>query len=215
MTSPLPKDAVGSVDGSAAPAALSWRPVPHWRDLLVGRCPDHVLERILADDPLGLRPLASESLRAASLFLDADRVVLRALARVAHAATAEGPPAKRSWIRERLDAAIDDVLREERSLARAGASVEHGLDPSSETFEVLAGPLGLDGGALRRACDAFNRRPHTERAAFFALVVENRGLEGAAEACGVSPTELGRRARRALDAVLAAADAEHARGARS
>jgi hypothetical protein len=50
--------------------------------------------------------------------------------------------------------------------------------------------------------------PRADRAAFHALVVRNVGLEALVRETGESASELGRRARRGLDAVLHASHPE-------
>jgi DNA-directed RNA polymerase specialized sigma24 family protein len=184
----------------------TWRPAAGWRELLVGRSPEEVLERILADDPLRLRALAARTIRASCRFVDADRVVLRAFARVAHGVTVAGPPAARRWIEDEVAASVEDLLAAERAsvVASTREPADEGSGPAS-AFAVLGRPLGVDGDALRRACDAFNRRPAPEREAYFALVVDRVGLDEAAQRSGVSATEVARRARRALEAILEAA----------
>lgn len=205
MSSPLSRSsAARSTRGhvTRAAAAGRWRPDAGWRDLLrTGRTPEDVLERLMADDPLRLRALAGQRIRASARFVDADRVVLRGLARIAHAATLDGPPRDRSWLVAEVDAAIDDVVAQERAASPGG---EHDASP----FEVLARPVGLDGRALRVACDDFNARPFVERIAFFSLFVEARSLDAAAVACSTTPTEVARRARRALDSMLDAVQEE-------
>ncbi len=171
----------------------------HWRHLLVGS-PREVLARIVPNDPLGLRAVVAQGLRDSAMFLDSDRVHLRALALVARAAPRyHGRPDFPLWVRGHAGRAIEEILREESESASADP------DPA---FQQLARPLGLDPAAMRRACLVFNRLPEPERAAFQALVVEGRGLDELARTAGQSATELARRARRALDALLQAAQLE-------
>jgi hypothetical protein len=55
---------------------------------------------------------------------------------------------------------------------------------------------------MRVACAAFDVLPFADRAAFFDLVLEARDLDGCARAAGVNASEIARRARRALAAIL-------------
>jgi len=152
--------------------------------------PREVLARIVPDDPLGLARRVARRLRADALLLDADRVLLRAFARVARAAPAwRGRPAVGRWLAQRIDEAIADVRGES---ARSDA-------PLPAAFEVLGAPLGLDPAALWSRCEAFNRLAPSEREAFFQLVIERRPLDRAAREAGGSASALARRARVALD----------------
>ncbi len=179
--------------------------------LLVGS-PGQVLARIVPGDPLGVRDAVASVLREECVFLDADRVHLRALARIARAAlrftAAQTPNARgvscergvrrpepqlEAWIRTEVAAAVAELLREAVEMPRA--------DPGS-AFAQFARPLGLDPEAVRRGCAVFNRLPRADRAAFHALVVRDVGIENLARETGETPSELGRRARRGLDAVL-------------
>ena len=190
------KPASRPADGSAS--RPGWRPASGWRDVLAGRQPDQILTRLLDGDPLRLRWLVAQEIRGSAYFLNADRVQLRALARIAHDVPLVGPPADGRWIREHVAGAVGDVLVEER---RAVSNLKHGVreeDSPLDVLDALAGPLGFEGLDLRVACDAFNRMESGDRHAFFALVVERRSLDDAAEACSLSPAELGKRARAAL-----------------
>lgn len=76
--------------------------------------------------------------------------------------------------------------------------------PAVPVLAALARPLGLDVEGLRRACAAFNARPEPERRAFDALVLGRQSLDEVAQVFGCSGSAVGRRARRVLDAILAA-----------
>lgn len=160
----------------------------------------------MADDPLRLRALAARTIRATHRLVDADRVVLRAFARIAHEVTASGPPRARAWIERQVEGAVDDVLAAERAAVRAGDDGDD--EDRRDAYAVIATPLGLTGRGMRRACDAFNRRSDEERAAFFSLVVEARGIDGAARDQGTDASTVARRARSALEAMVAACGEE-------
>ncbi len=173
---------------------------PDWRAWLVGS-PREVLARIVPGDPLGVRDAVALALRAECVFLDADRVHLRALALVARgAARYRGRPELATWLAEESARAVAAILRED---------VEARRDPGG-AFTQLARPLGLDPDALRRGCAAFNRLPAADRAAFFALAIWNRRLDDLVRETGESATEIARRARRGLDAVMLALQPEPA-----
>jgi len=174
---------------------------PHWRQLLSGSSPREVLARLLNGDPLGLAGVVAERLRARAYVLDADRVLLRALARCARFALRyRGQPELEAWLSERVDEALLDLQREDLEAERSGRPAEpHEL----AAFEDLASPLGLEPAAMRGVCVRFNLLAEGERRAFFALALEGRSLDLLAREWNDSATEIARRARRALEALLA------------
>lgn len=187
-----------------------WRPAKGWAAALAGRSPDAVLATLVEeDDPLRLRRLVAREIRAAALFVDADQVHLRSIARISHGVGVEGAVDRTDWVVEHVRTAIDDVLAaERRTVVERRRSDRLGVAPVADgasPFDVLARPFSFDAASLRAACDAFNRRPDVERAAFFALVVDRDDLDEAARRLGTSPTEAARGARRAFVAVLDAA----------
>lgn len=173
-----------------------------WSRWLGGGTPREVLARIVHGDPLAVRRRASARLRARALFVDVDRVHLRSLARIArYAVRYRGRPSLDAWIAAQVDRAIDELLEEELAGAGAGACP---MGPHS-AHASLAGPLGLDPDAMRRACAAVNARADPDRRAFYALVVEGATLDELARAEGAPVSDLGRRLRAALEGVLRAA----------
>ncbi|MCA8978542.1 MAG: hypothetical protein H6831_09840 [Planctomycetes bacterium] len=162
---------------------------PDWRALLCGGTPREVLARIVDGDPLGLRPRIAAALRRGAWLMDADRVLLRALALCARrGASYRGRPAIDEWLEARVQEAIEDLLEEEHA-ARA---------PASAAFADLARPLALSPERLRAACARFHARPREEREAYVRLVLDRRPLEES----GTDPLETARRARRATLALL-------------
>jgi DNA-directed RNA polymerase specialized sigma24 family protein len=216
-----------------------------WRQWLACGSPREVLARIVHEDPLGVRDHVARSLRNGAWLLDADRVVLRTFALVArHALRYRGRPDVDVWIGTLAEEAIAALVREDNEAERRGLGGGHarGLDPKGPSpsarsaatpphadpgrehrtaFAALARPLGLEPRAMGRACLAFNRLPLPERRAFHALVIAGRTLDEIARESGESATDIARRARRALDAILVGASAgtlapttsDHARGA--
>ena len=161
-----------------------------WRLLLCGSTPREVLARIVRDDPLRLRKRIGRRLVERSLLLDADRVLLRALAHVAHAsARYQGRPELAAWLVLHVDRAIDECVREP--------------EPAAGVHAQLAPPLQLDPSALVLACRAFNQLDDEVRAAFFRTVL---GRAGGAAASG-SELAAARAARIALEQLLAPFDA--------
>jgi len=190
------------MESMASPPACPELPrlelAPGWRSLLQGRSPKEILSRIVSGDPLRLRARSGRALEAQALLLDADRVFLRALALTSRAAVRyRGLPEIDIWLGARVDDALREVLEEGEDAPRAAGA-----------FETMAAPLGLDPRALGRACARFHRLPFPDRRAFFDLVLHARSLDDLARAQGESVTEIARRARRGLEAVLAADEAQ-------
>jgi len=197
-----------------------------WRQWLACGSPREVLARIVHEDPLGVREQVAHALRSGAWLIDGDRVLLRTFALVSrHALRYRGRPEVDVWIRALADDAINAILREDNEVERRGllqkGPVQKGAAPPGRTaggvaqpepgreqggaFAALARPLGLEPRAMGRACLAFNRLPLPERRAFHALVIAGRTLDEIASESGESATDIARRARRALDAVLTGA----------
>jgi hypothetical protein len=190
------------MESKASPPACPELPrtelAPGWRSLLQGRSPKEILSRIVVGDPLRLRARVGRRLEAQALLFDADRVFLRALALTARAAVRyRGQGEIDEWLVRRVDEALAELLEE-------GDEAEC----PSGAFETLARPLGLDPRALGRACARFHRLAFPERRAFFDLVLHARSLDELAGASGESATEIARRARRALETLLATDEAQ-------
>jgi DNA-directed RNA polymerase specialized sigma24 family protein len=181
--------------GTRAPVGAEVQPGRHAsaRDLLAGG-PREVLARLVDGDPLGLRAVVRERLRARAYLLDADRVFLRSLARIArYAPRYRGAPPLEAWLVGIVDEALLDLLEEER---------EAGPPPASDAIRELARPLGLDPAAMRAACRRFHELPEPERRTFLALFVEGRDLDLLARSAGETATAVARRARHALLTVI-------------
>lgn len=181
--------------GGRGPAPHSGAELADLRMMLLGS-PGEVLERIANGDPLGVREKVHEHLRTEALLFDADRVHLKALAHCARASVTnlntEDMP---DFVSDNVARAVRELLVQEEEAA---------LDEEAGgAFAQLAQPLGLGPASVRAACAAFNARPAAERRAFNGLVIEGRELEELAQSWGCSPTELARRARRALLSALA------------
>ncbi len=191
-------------------------PVPAWQTLFAGS-PREVLSRLVQDDPLGVRGRIARRLRADALLLDGDRVHLRTFARISRSAGSyRGRPDPTEWVAGLVAESVEEIVREMHEQARRRARSREDRartgspDPTkvadeareADAFDVLAGPLGLDPGSMRTACAEFDVLPFADRTAFFDLVLESRDLDACARAAGVNASELARRARRGLDAIL-------------
>jgi len=192
-SSPATSEETGTSPGAPGDGAAVWR------TLLAGT-PREVLARLVQGDPLGVRGIVSKRLRSGSVLLDADRVHLRVVARIARSAGRyRGRPGVLDWVDGHVLAVLGDVIREDHESARGSASTD---EEAPDAFLALAGPLGLDPASMRRACSAFNVLPLADRAAFVDLVLRNRSLDDLARELGESATQIARRARRAFDSIL-------------
>ena len=192
---------VTSMDARLA-ADLEAGTAPAWRRVLAGT-PREVLARLVQGDPLGVRSAVASRLRSGCLLLDADRVHLRVIARIARSAGRyRGRPGVEEWVDGHVLKILGEVIREDHEAARGRAST--GNEPSA-AFSALAEPLGLDPQSMRKACSSFNVLPLADRAAFTDLVLRSRSLDELARELGEGATHIARRARRSLDVILEAA----------
>ncbi len=120
--------------------------VADWRVLLAGASPREVLARLTSGDPLALRGVVAARLSEQALLLDADRVWLRAVARVARFSTRyRGEPALERWLCGQVDDAILDCLE-------SGDSPPHdALDGATTGAATGAGASSAGRGATRPA----------------------------------------------------------------
>lgn len=204
---------------SASPRGVrleSSAPPATWQTLFAGSTRE-ILARLVQDDPLGVRGRIAERLRADALLLDGDRVHLRTLAKIARSAGSyRGRPELPEWVAGAVAESVEELVREMHEQARRqgrgrddrvrGQPADPTTDArearDADAFDVLAGPLGLDPQSMRTACAAFDVLPFAERTAFFDLVLESKDLDACSRAAGVNASELARRARRALEAIL-------------
>jgi hypothetical protein len=132
--------------------------------------------------------------------LDADRVHLRVIARLARSAGRyRGGPSIAEWVDSHVLETLAEIVAEDHESSR--------LPPGDAreapgTFDALAAPLGLDPVAMRSACARFNVLSVPERAAFVELVLRGRSLDELVRETGESAPRLAKRARRALDSLL-------------
>lgn len=161
---------------------------------LLAGTPRQILARISTGDPLGVRPQVERRLQAQFRVLDPAAVTRRALALVARRAGQwSGRPALDRWVGLLVDEAIEEVGRE-----LAGGSAE-------PVDCAVTDKLGLDGAAATAVLRTLDARSEVERRIFYRLVVAGEDLEVLARDEAVNLSEVGRRARVVLDAVLAAA----------
>ena len=169
------------------------RPARGWRTILAGSGSSALLPRLLQGDPLDLRARVARALERRALVLDAERAFLRAVARTARLAQRyRGEPALGTWLDQRVDEALDQLLGEDRQGEL--------LQAPSGACPSLCRPLGFEPCDARRILTALNSRPLAERRAFWELVVAGKSFDG----LGPQAVSTARRARAALVALLEA-----------
>ena len=146
-------------------------------EFLRQRTPKQVLARIVEGDPLGVRGRCMERLRSRALLLSLDRLVLRSMARAARAAMAyRGHPQLASWLNARIDAAIRDLISEDRENERAGLLHNEPGEPEDPHYAFVSEALGVDPALARRVCVVYNDLSELQRQAFWAVVMEKKTI---------------------------------------
>ena len=174
------------------------RPARNTRALLTGS-PRTILKRLAEGDPLGLRERVDARLRERWLLLDVERVHLRAMALVAHRAGSwSGRPGLEHWLTNQVDAAIDEV--------RAEAGPGDGPREGPGAADAIAAALGLEPRVARRLQAIFDGRSEAERRIFIRIVLDGEEIGQVAREEQASITEVGRRARVVLEALMRAAE---------
>jgi DNA-directed RNA polymerase specialized sigma24 family protein len=138
------------------------------------------------------------------VLLPAERLVLRAMARIAveAASRAPGEPCG-EWVEIAIEVAIDELLEEQRDEERRGAPLSG--SPDAELYGRLARILGVELLDARRACIALNGLSDEAREAFHAVVLEGRAPGDWAERSGLDGervAELLREAGRRVEAAV-------------
>jgi hypothetical protein len=136
--------------------------------------PRQVLAEIVEGDPLGMRGRCTERLCTRALLLSLDRLVLRSMARAARAAmTYRGRPQLARWLNAQIDAAIRDLIAEDRENERMGLLPGEPADPH---YAFVSEALGVDPALARRVCVVHNDLPDLQRRVFWAVIVEGKSL---------------------------------------
>ncbi len=143
-------------------------------ELFRGKSPRAVLHLLLDHDPFELAARVTARLEQRALLLSHDRVWLRTLARVAHAAPGyRGRPPLDEWLRGRLDKSMDEILAEQVQQELEAAPLELPAEPH---HAFVTERFGVEPGQARRACVRFNGLPDRVRHTFFALTVHGRSV---------------------------------------
>ena len=140
--------------------------------LLRGGSSREILERIFEGDPLEIEARCRERIESRAYLLDAGRLHLRAVARVARAAPGwKGEPSLAEFIMERIDYSAQELIQEDREEELSGTPP---ADPQDPRFTLLTETLGIPIALARRACVAFNYLPERVRCAYFAVLVRGK-----------------------------------------
>lgn len=189
---PLPRPPEGSPGARARRLARAALLAPQTLEARLGS--------ITGGDPLSLYPLGAARARERCLLLDPDRVFDEGIFNVvALSVLLEERDDFDAWLLERVDEALDNLVRRDSEALRRGV-----LDDGEvrESGEYLSGCLGLSAGEGLAAATRFNRLPFRTRRTFFALLVEQLPLEDCLRV-GLGPRdELRERALRAVEAIL-------------
>jgi hypothetical protein len=144
-------------------------------EILRGTDPLETLDRLIESDPFQIESRACTRLRNLGLFLDPERLGLRAVARVAYAALAyRGEPVLDAWLDACIDLAVDDLLREQ--LEEEEERVPLAKSADKEFYSKLARIAGVPGQHGRRVCVVMNAMAVEDRRTFFAIVVEGKSV---------------------------------------
>lgn len=171
-------------------------------DLIGDTDPFRILSRITSGDPLELAPACTRFLHEEALLMDADSLHERAAARIAATACDYDGEEQATWIRSRIDLAARAILIEEVEAERACMP----MGVCEPRYEYLSYLLAVEYDFARRAAVEFNELPRECRAAFYALVLENKSVDECLEA-GMGPKETLRdNANAAIDVLMKAVD---------
>lgn len=170
------------------------------KEHLVGASPREILHRMLDhDDPLEIWGRSEALIESEAVLMAVDRLYLRALARVAHAAMRyKGTPPLEVWLAERVAFSLRELVQEDRE-------ADHGelhLDVEGEQrYAFLVAALGLEPQLARRACVRFNDEPLEVRRTFWRVVVLKQSIEEVAAADRTTPNEVRDEVARAFRAI--------------
>ncbi len=162
--------------------------------LLEGADARTILERIATDeDPLDVVGLAHERIHQIVVFLAHDRLVARAFARIAYDAVGNphaGRPHLHGWLVQRVDRAIEELVREDAELLRQERPFP---DVGQEYYRSFSEMTQIPVERVRAACAEFNLLDPITREAFYCVVFELQPIEMYAKSIGESVASVERR----------------------
>ncbi len=170
--------------------------------LLRGDSPRKILERLTHGDALGIGPRTIDRLGDVGYLLDAERLMARVFARVAHDADLYEDESFGEWLDVRIDKSIRELVREDREEERRGELP----DPNDVRYQFLTELLGLEAGLCRRASIAINDLDEPTRIAFTAVAMRGRTIQQCIESGLGTLEQIRERIRTAILAISRIAD---------
>jgi hypothetical protein len=153
------------------------------RELLSGSDPMKILARLHQDDALELWPRCAAHINDQAVLLQPDRLYMRLTARLAYAAPRyRGNPPLGNWISERMEVSLRELLSDDREAERRELPTGLEQDPR---YVFLSKTLGIELGLAPRVCNRFNSLSQDQRAVFFGVMIEGRGIHGYAQDHGL------------------------------
>lgn len=173
-----------------------------WRRILTGGSARSILASVVEGDPLGIRERCWQRILDEALFLDPNRLLVKACARIAYRAahgSYDGVPPLAAWLAGRIDEAVADLRVDDLESERHGMPVSgHDAPFFGHVAEVAEIELDL----ARRVCLVLNQLPLAQRLPFFRLVVQGAGPEEVAAELDVRPEDLLETLERTFEHVL-------------
>ena len=155
---------------------------------LLGKSPSEVLSRITTGDPLDLQQVCVLRLRDQALLIDPDRLLEKAMAHVAFAASrTEEVDAVPEWLLGQVDVAIGSILTEDREQELQAPGCP---PPNRMHYRFIHLAFATEPGLVRSAAVQFNRLPISARRGFFRLLVDGLPVDECVRELGTTREEL-------------------------
>lgn len=150
---------------------------------LVAESPSAILQRIVPTDPLALERHCAEVLERRAQWIDVERLLARAFARVAREAMRyAGEPALAAWLEQCIARSIDELLAQDAEAARVGEA----FDPDDRVAALLARVVGIPAQHARTAAVALNHLPDVVRRDFGAVMMRGVAIDEHARALSIT-----------------------------
>jgi hypothetical protein len=154
---------------------------------------------LLDGDPLDLELRCQQRKGQLAYLISRRRLFLRTVARCAHDGfgyDADSMPIE-SWITDRIDQSIREILDEDEFGLHHGAAIE-----SPDHYALVIEHLGVEPETARAAHVAFNEQPEAVRETFFALAVRGSSVAEYSANGGGSAREIERYMKSAIDLLV-------------
>ena len=169
------------------------------KDILGGRSPREILRKIGDGDPLEIGARCLEHVPKLAVLVDFRRVMIRTMARAAHAAPRyRGEPPLDEWLRKMIEISVKDLIQEDVNEENAGIPPSQPWDPR---FAFISETFGVEPAAARRAAIAFNVLPAEVRKTFFAIAVDKKTVNRYVAEGNGPPDKVRAYIRQAIDAI--------------